>query len=158
MLDPKLIRNDLEAVALNLRIKNFELDVSAIANLESRRKEVQVKTEALQADRNSRSKAIGQAKAKGEDIDPYLAEVAALGDELDKQKAALDDIQSELNDIMMAIPNLSDDSVPEGKSEDDNVLVRTWGDPTEFAFDAKDHVDLAAPGGLMDFEAAEQGA
>jgi seryl-tRNA synthetase len=154
MLDPKLIRKDLEAVAAKLKIKHFELDTSAISNLESRRKDAQVKTEALQAERNSSSKLIGQAKAKGEDIEPYLLQVKELGDELDEQKTALDAIQAELNEILWAIPNLPDDSVPEGKSEDDNVLVRSWGDPTEFPFEAKDHVDLTEPGGLMNFEGA----
>jgi seryl-tRNA synthetase len=153
MLDPKLIRKDLDAVAAKLRTKNFDLDTSAISELESRRKAVQVKTEALQAERNSRSKLIGQAKAKGEDIQPYLVQVEELGDNLDEQKLLLEAIQSELNDILWAIPNLPDDSVPEGKSEDDNVLVRTWGDPTEFAFEPKNHIDLTEGNGLIDFEA-----
>ena len=95
MLDPKLIRKDLDAVAAKLRTKNFELDVSAISKLESRRKEVQVKTEALQAERNSRSKLIGQAKAKVEDIAPYLVQVEELGDNLAEQKAPADDTRRE---------------------------------------------------------------
>ncbi len=153
MLDPKLIRNDLDTVAAKLRVKHFELDVAAISNLESRRKDVQVKTEALQAERNSRSKLIGQVKAKGEDIAPYLQQVEELGNELDEQKAVLEAIQSELNDILWAIPNLPDDSVPEGKSEDDNPVIRSWGDPPEFSFKPRNHIELTEKSGLIDFEA-----
>lgn len=154
MLDPKLIRKDLQAVAVKLLTKKFELDVSAIQELESRRKEVQVKTEALQAERNARSKLIGKAKAKGDDVAPLLAEVSSLGSLLDEQKSELEEIQSELSEIVWAIPNLPDDSVVEGDSEDDNLLVRSWGDRTEFTFEPKDHVDLAEESGHMDFKAA----
>ena len=154
MLDPRTIRQELTATAEKLRIKGFELDVSAIESLESRRKALQVQTEELQAERNTRSKAIGKAKAAGEDIQPLLDAVASLGDQLDEKKTALDDVQAELNDILMAVPNIPDASVPPGASEDDNVEVRRWGDPTELSFEAKDHVDLASPSGLMNFEAA----
>ena len=154
MLDPRNIRQELTATAEQLRIKGFELDVSAIESLESRRKALQVQTEELQAERNTRSKAIGKAKAAGEDIQPLLDAVASLGDQLDEKKTALDDVQAELNDILMAVPNIPDASVPPGASEDDNVEVRRWGDPTELSFEAKDHVDLASPSGLMNFEAA----
>ena len=154
MLDPKLIRNDLEGVAAKLLTKKFELDVRGIQELESRRKEVQVKTEALQAELNARSKSIGQAKAEGDDIAPLLAEVKSLGNLLDEQKSELEEIRSALDEIVWAIPNLPDDSVAEGNSEDDNVLVRSWGDPPEFAFKPKDHVDLTQESGHMDFKAA----
>ncbi|MGB0693872.1 MAG: serine--tRNA ligase [Pseudomonadales bacterium] len=154
MLDPRTIRQELTATAEQLRIKGFELDVSAIESLESRRKALQVQTEELQAERNTRSKAIGKAKAAGEDIQPLLDAVASLGDQLDEKKTALDDVQAELNDILMAVPNIPDASVPPGASEDDNVEVRRWGDPAELSFEAKDHVDLASPSGLMNFEAA----
>ena len=154
MLDPRTIRQELTATAEQLRIKGFELDVSAIESLESRRKALQVQTEELQAERNTRSKAIGKAKAAGEDIQPLLDAVASLGDQLDEKKTALDDVQAELNDILMAVPNIPDASVPPGANEDDNVEVRRWGDPTELSFEAKDHVDLASPSGLMNFEAA----
>ncbi|MCH7741293.1 MAG: serine--tRNA ligase [Proteobacteria bacterium] len=154
MLDPKLIRNDLEGVAAKLLTKKFELDVPGIQELESRRKEVQVKTEALQAELNARSKSIGQAKAEGDDIAPLLAEVKSLGNLLDEQKSELEEIRSALDEIVWAIPNLPDDSVAEGNSEDDNVLVRSWGDPPEFAFKPKDHVDLTQESGHMDFKAA----
>ena len=154
MLDPKLIRKDLQAVADKLLIKKFELDVYAIQELESRRKEAQVKTEALQAERNAHSKSIGKAKAKGDDVAPLLAEVSSLGSLLDEQKSELEEIQSELNEILWAIPNLPDDSVVEGDTEDDNLLVRSWGDRTEFTFEPKDHVDLTEESGYMDFKAA----
>jgi seryl-tRNA synthetase len=153
MLDPKQIRNDLDNIAERLLIKQFKLDTSAIKKLESQRKRVQVKTEALQAEKNSRSKTIGQAKAGGEDIEPLLAEVASLGSQLDAQKSELDGIQSTLNEILWAIPNLPDESVPPGKSEEENLELRTWGDPTEFPFEPKDHVELTEKNGLMDFKA-----
>ncbi|MGB1685830.1 MAG: serine--tRNA ligase, partial [Pseudomonadales bacterium] len=101
MLDPRTIRQELTATAEQLRIKGFELDVPAIESLESRRKALQVQTEELQAERNTRSKAIGKAKAAGEDIQPLLDAVASLGDQLDEKKTALDDVQAELNDILM---------------------------------------------------------
>jgi len=153
MLDPKQIRNNLDTIAERLLIKQFKLDTAEIKKLESRRKRAQVKTEALQAERNTRSKTIGQAKAKGEDIEPLLAQVASLGSQLDDQKTELDQIQATLSDILWAIPNLPDESVPPGKTEDDNVRLRSWGDPTEFPFEPKDHVELTETNGLMDFKA-----
>ncbi|MFP6808652.1 MAG: serine--tRNA ligase [Pseudomonadales bacterium] len=153
MLDPKLIRNDLDAIAKRLRVKGFELDVSAISSLEAKRKETQVKSEALQAERNTSSKSIGQAKERGEDIQPLLAQVSSLGDQLDAEKSRLEGLQEALNEILWAIPNIPDDSVPAGASEDDNVEIRTWGDPTEFQFEPKDHVDLTESNKLMDFKA-----
>jgi seryl-tRNA synthetase len=153
MLDPKQIRNNLDTIAERLLIKQFKLDTSAIKKLEAQRKRVQVKTEALQAEKNTRSKTIGQAKAGGEDIEPLLAEVASLGSQLDAQKSELDEIQSTLNEILWAIPNLPDESVPPGKSEEENLELRTWGDPTEFPFEPKDHVELTETNGLMDSKA-----
>ncbi len=153
MLDPKLIRNDLAAVAERLQVKGFNLDVDAISTLESERKDVQVKTEALQAERNANSKSIGQAKARGEDIQPLLDQVAALGAQLDAEKSRLDEIQDSLNTILSAIPNLPDDSVPAGDCEEDNREIRVWGDPTEFAFEARDHVDLTEVSKQIDFKA-----
>ncbi len=154
MLDPKLIRQELDWVATRLRVKGFDLDVSEIESLESRRKELQVATEELQATRNTQSKAIGKAKAQGEDIQPLLDKVADLGQQLDDHKAQLDAVQSDLQDILLAIPNVPHDSVPEGTTEDDNVEVRRWGDVTEFSFEPKDHVDLTEASGKMDFEQA----
>jgi len=152
MLDPKLIRQNIDETAARLRIKGFELDVDAITSLESRRKEAQVHTEELQAKRNTESKAIGKAKASGEDIQPLLDAVASMGTQLDEKKRELDSIQTELNDLLMAIPNVPDASVPEGKSEDDNIEVRAWGDPTEFEFEPLDHVDLSAGSDKISFE------
>ena len=154
MLDPRLIRTDLEGVAARLKTKRFDLDVASVSRLEEERKALQVRTEALQAERNSKSKSIGQAKAKGEDIEPLLKEVSDLGDALDEAKAGFDAVQSELDALLMAVPNLPHESVPEGASEDDNVEIRRWGDPTAFPFEPKDHVDLGGGNGLLDLEAA----
>lgn len=154
MLDPKVIRSDMDAVAAALAKKGFQLDTAALDSLEARRKEVQVKTEALQAERNSRSKSIGKAVAAGEDIAPLKAEVSKLGEELDAAKAELNDIQAELNDLLSGIPNIPHESVPEGKTEDDNVEVRRYGTPREFDFEVQDHVDLGAKLNGLDFENA----
>lgn len=143
MLDQKLLRTDLEAVAANLAKRGFALDVAKLNELEEKRKEFQVKTQELQSQRNTRSKSIGQAKARGEDIQPLLAEVSQLGDDLEAAKVEQDKILSEINAIVSAVPNLIDDSVPQGESEDDNVEVRRWGTPRTFDFEVKDHVDLA---------------
>ncbi len=152
MLDAKLIRTDLETVAEKLKIRGFELDTARLQELESQRKELQTETEQLQNERNTRSKAIGKAKASGEDIAPLLAEVSDLGDRLDAGKQKLAELQEELNNLMLTIPNLPHESVPAGNSEDDNVEVRRWGTPREMDFEPKDHVDLGAVGGLLDFE------
>ena len=156
MLDPRLIRQELEQTAQQLLIKGFELDVSSIRSLESGRKALQVQTEELQAQRNTQSKAIGKAKADGEDIQPLLDAVSSLGDQLDAKKHELDQVQAELNDFLMSIPNIPDASVPEGATEDDNVEVRTWGDPAEFSFTAMDHVDITADSDLMSFDQASK--
>ncbi|MBO6555902.1 MAG: serine--tRNA ligase [Pseudomonadales bacterium] len=154
MLDPKLIRQDIENTAQRLLRKGFTLDVSSIQSLEEKRKVLQVETEELQAERNSRSKAIGKAKAQGEDIQPLLDAVSDLGDQLDERKASLDEVQVELNELLMAIPNVPDESVPEGGTEDDNVEIRRWGDVPELDFEPKDHVDLTHESGKMGFEVA----
>lgn len=156
MLDPKLIRTQMDQVAAILKKRGFELDTTRLENLESRRKELQVCTESLQNERNSKSKNIGRAKAAGEDIAPLLKEVESLGGELDKAKHALAELQGELNEILSAIPNLPDESVPEGESEDDNVEVRRWGQPRRFDFKIQDHVDLGAKLGGLDFEMASK--
>lgn len=153
MIDPKLLRADLADLSSRLARRNYELDVAAIEALEAQRKEIQVRTQALQAERNSRSKAIGKAKAQGEDIAPLLAEVGKLGEELKAAESELDALQNSLQKILMGIPNLLQDSVPDGVSEDDNVEIRRWGMPPEFDFEVKDHVDLGIPHGWMDFEA-----
>lgn len=154
MLDPKRLRNELNDTAALLERRGFSLDVSVFESLEARRKQAQVATEALQAERNSKSNSIGKAKAAGEDIEPLLAEVASLGDQLDDNKRMLDAVQAELDEMLWAIPNLPDASVPEGRDESDNVEVRQWGDPTQFDFEPKDHVDLTDSERLLDFSSA----
>jgi len=156
MLDIKLLRNDLEAVAKELAKRGFKLDTKAFQSLEDKRKTLQTATQDLQNERNTRSKLIGQAKAKGEDIQPLLAEVADLGDKLKSAEHELSALQAEIDEIVMGLPNLLDASVPEGKTEEDNIEVSKWGEPPSFDFDVKDHVDLGAKDGLMDFEAASK--
>ncbi|AZS50717.1 serine--tRNA ligase [Entomomonas moraniae] len=154
MLDSKLVRTQPKEIAKRLAARGFILDVEKIEALEQKRRTAQVTTERLQADRNARAKAIGQAKQRGEDIAPLLAEVDQLGDDLEKNKAELDTIQAELDAILLAIPNLPDESVPVGADEEDNVEVRRWGAPKAFDFEVKDHVDLGTAIGGLDFEAA----
>jgi len=153
MLDPKLLRTDLRNVAEQLARRGFELDVERIEALEAKRKELQVAVQELQGERNTRSKSIGKAKAAGEDIQPLLAQVAELGEKLKAGQEALEGIQTELSEIAMGIPNIPHESVPEGRSEEDNREERRWGEPPEFDFEPKDHVDLGAQRGL-DFDAA----
>lgn len=154
MLDPKLLRGDLEAVAQQLARRGFSLDVDGLTALESRRRELQTRTEELQGERNTRSKAIGKAKANGEDIQPLLDEVSDLGDRLDAAKQALMDAQAEWDEAVSGIPNLPHDSVPEGESEDDNVELHRVGTPRDFDFDVLDHVDLGRKSGYLDFDLA----
>ncbi|MCG7934432.1 MAG: serine--tRNA ligase [Candidatus Thiodiazotropha taylori] len=154
MLDPRLIRNNLEEVAAQLRRRGYELDTQLIAQLEERRKGLQVESQELQNERNSRSKSIGKAKAAGEDIQPLLAEVAELGDRLKVLQEDLNSVQAELSEITLGIPNIPHESVPDGRDEADNREERRWGEPREFDFEPKDHVDLGDDSGLLDFEAA----
>ncbi|MGD2173379.1 MAG: serine--tRNA ligase [Gammaproteobacteria bacterium] len=154
MLDPKLLRSDLDRVADKLRIKKYDLDTGTFNKLEERRKSLQVDTQNLQNERNTRSKAIGAAKSKGEDIQPLLDEVAELGDRLKSAEAELDELQKSLDDLLLGMPNLPDDSVPAGDSEEDNEEVLRWGEPPEFDFQPRDHIDLGQALGGMDFERA----
>lgn len=154
MLDAKLIRTQLQEVAERLATRGYQLDVNHIEALEARRKTVQTRTEQLQAERNARSKGIGQAKQRGEDIAPLLAEVDRMGSELTAAKGELDSIQGELDQLLLGIPNLPHDSVPVGLSEEDNVEVRRWGTPREFDFEIQDHVALGEQLGGLDFETA----
>jgi len=154
MLDPKLLRNQLSDVAVQLKRRGFDLDVEQIERLESTRKAIQVKTEELQAERNRSSKSIGKAKAAGEDIQPLLDQVAGLGQQLDAAKQELDGIQEQLNDILMGIPNIPHESVPQGQDESHNQEVRRWGEPTHFDFEARDHVDIGEALGGMEFDSA----
>ncbi len=147
MLDPKLFRTDIEKTAELLALRGYQLDTATLSELEATRKEIQVKTQELQSQRNTRSKSIGQAKARGEDIQPLLAEVSQLGDDLEAAKEEQNVILQKINDITAAVPNLIHESVPQGKSEDDNVEIKRWGTPREFDFEVKDHVDVA---GAMD--------
>ncbi|MEW6991556.1 serine--tRNA ligase [Colwelliaceae bacterium 6441] len=143
MLDPKLFRTDIDTTAAQLAKRGYTLDTALLTQLEEQRKAIQVKTQDLQSQRNTRSKSIGQAKARGEDIQPLLAEVNQLGADLDAAKEEEKQVLAQINGIVSAVPNLVDDSVPNGESEDDNVEVRRWGTPKTFDFDVKDHVDLA---------------
>ena len=142
MLDSKLVRTQLTEIAERLATRGFALDVARFEALESQRKSVQVRTEQLQAERNSRSKSIGQAKARGEDIAPLLAEVDQMGSDLEAGKRELDAIQNELDNLLLNIPNLPHESVPVGADEDGNVEVARWGTPRSFDFEIKDHVAL----------------
>jgi seryl-tRNA synthetase len=156
MLDPKLIRSNLNNVAEQLKKRNFELDITTLEGLENKRKACQVETEKLQNERNTKSKSIGKAKAAGEDIRPLLDEVAGLGEKLDTAKSELAEVQQQMDAIIMGIPNLLHDSVPVGNDEDDNVEIRRWGEPKTFDFEVKDHVDLGAVNNWLDFEAASK--
>ncbi|MEZ8095579.1 serine--tRNA ligase [Photobacterium swingsii] len=156
MLDSKLLRTELDETAAKLARRGFTLDVEKLRDLEEQRKSLQVKTEELQAQRNSRSKSIGQAKAKGdhEEAEKILADVANLGSELDDAKKALAELQNELQDITLSVPNLPDDAVPAGKDENENVEVSRWGQPKAYDFEVKDHVDLGEIAGGLDFASA----
>ncbi|MDQ0008443.1 seryl-tRNA synthetase [Luteibacter jiangsuensis] len=157
MLDPALLRGRLAETAERLRAaRNFDLDVSTIERLESERKALSTETQELQNLRNTRSKAIGQAKAKGEDVAPLMAEVAGIGDKLKANEHALAEVQAKLADIALGIPNLPDESVPLGKDENDNRELLRWGHPRPFDFPVKDHVDLGARHGWLDAEAGSK--
>ncbi|MEO1829840.1 MAG: serine--tRNA ligase [Pseudomonas sp.] len=154
MLDAKLVRTQPQLLAERLATRGFALDMAQLDALESRRKAVQTRTETLQAERNSRSKSIGQAKARGEDIQPLLADVDRMGTELAEGKQELEGIQQELDALLLSMPNLPAESVPVGKDEDENVEVRRWGTPRSFDFEVKDHVALGEQHGYLDFETA----
>jgi seryl-tRNA synthetase len=154
MLDPALLRGKLAETAERLRAaRNFDLDVPTIERLESERKALSTETQELQNLRNTRSKAIGQAKGKGESVDALMAEVAGIGDKLKSNEQALAEVQAKLADIALGIPNLPDESVPIGKDENDNVEILRWGHPRPFDFPVKDHVDLGVRHGWLDGEA-----
>ena len=154
MLDSKLLRSNLQDVADRLASRGYTLDVARIEALEEQRKTVQTRTEALQAERNARSKSIGQAKQRGEDIAPLMADVERMASELSAGKVELDQIQTDLDSILLGIPNLPHESVPIGADEDGNVEVRRWGTPTAFDFQVQDHVALGEKFGWLDFETA----
>ena len=153
MLESKLLRGNIDFVVEQLKRRNFSFDVAEFNKLEDQRKVIQVQTQDLQNLRNTKSKAIGQAKASGENIEPLLEEVSDLGEKLDNAKSALNDLQLKIDEIVMAIPNIPHPSVPEGQSEDDNIELSKWGEPKKFDFEPKDHVDLGEMHGI-DFAAA----
>jgi len=156
MIDPKLLRNSAEDVKANLARRGFDFDADTYLALEEKRKALQVDTEDLQSERNTRSKAIGQAKAKGEDIAPLLEAVADLGDRLEVGQSDLHAVQTELRDIELGLPNLLHDDVPDGSDEDDNIEIRRWGEKPNFEFEARDHIELGEGLGLLDFDAASK--
>jgi len=153
MLDIRALRQDPQSARARLKIKNFDFDVDCFKALEARRKVLQTETEQMQNARNSKSKAIGQAKAAGEDIAPMLTEVSDMGTRLDESQARFTELQAEYQAFLRGVPNLPDASVPVGSDEADNEELRRWGKLPEFNFEAKDHVDLGA-GGALDFAAA----
>jgi seryl-tRNA synthetase len=155
MLDPRLLRNSIDEVAAQLAKRAFTFDVQAYKELEGKRKSLQIATQELQNQRTLRSKAIGKAKASGQDIRPLLDEVSQLGTELDEAKSALELTLNSLNILYQETPNIPDSEVPVGKDENDNLEILKWGTPKSFDFDVLDHVDIAANlhNGL-DFEAA----
>jgi seryl-tRNA synthetase len=156
MLEQRYFRQDIEIAAEKLKRRGFDLDITLLQSLEEQRKVLQMKTQELQNQRNQRSKGIGQAKAAGEDIEPLLAEVSKLGDDLKVAEKETNVILEKLKMIQLAVPNILDNTVPDGHSEDDNVEVRRVGDIPEFDFEVKDHVDLGEGIGQMDFAAASK--
>ncbi|MCP5160440.1 MAG: serine--tRNA ligase [Hahellaceae bacterium] len=154
MLDAKLVRAEPDLVASKLEKKRFKLDVERLNQLESRRKEIQVRTEDLQKERNVRSRAFGEAKKAGQDVSALQEAMSALKSDLENAEVELKAIQEELQSILSLVPNIPDDDVPEGKDENDNVEVRKWGVPESFTFEPKDHVALGEMHGLLDFETA----
>ncbi|OGI45869.1 MAG: serine--tRNA ligase [Candidatus Muproteobacteria bacterium RIFCSPHIGHO2_01_FULL_65_16] len=154
MLDPKQLRTDLEGVAGKLARRGYKLDTQAIALLEEKRKSVQVIAQQFQAERNAKSKAIGTAKAKGGDVARLMEEVANIGAALKQAETELEQVQRDIEEIVLGVPNLPHASVPDGRDEGGNRELRRWGEPRKFDFAAKDHVDLGAALGMMDFEAA----
>ena len=156
MIDPKLLRQSAADIAANLARRGFIFDVDAYLALEERRKSLQVETEALQNERNTSAKSIGKAKAQGEDIEPLLAAVKDLGDRLEASSASLQEVQDEMRDVELGLPNLLADDVPTGNTEDDNTEVFRWGEPKDLGFKARDHIEIGESLGQLDFDAASR--
>jgi len=154
MLDPQLLRNDIDNIAQALKTKGYELDVEAYKSIEAERKALQVESEELQAKRNARSKEIGKTKAQGGDVQALMQEVASFADQLKQAQAKLDEVKEAMLGLTKGIPNVPHQSVPMGSSEEDNLEVLRWGDPKAYDFDVKDHVDLGEDLGGLDFETA----
>lgn len=156
MLDPKFVRTEPETVAAALAKRGFSLDVSHIQTLESQRREAQEKTQQLQAERNAYAKSMGKemaaAKASGADIEPLKAKGEQLKNACHEAEAELEGIQGKLEHYLLEVPNIPDAEVPQGLSEDDNVEIRRWGEPRQFSFPVRDHVDIGENGALLDFE------
>ncbi len=154
MLDPQLLRNELETVAAALARRGYHLDMEHYASLESQRKQLQTRVEEFRSRRNSRSKEIGQAKARGEDIEPLKQEVASLGEELASGERQLQRVRATLDHLLLDLPNLPAEDVPDGDDEKDNLEVKRCGEPTGFDFEVRDHVELGEILGGLDFELA----
>lgn len=154
MLDPRLLRTQLDDVARQLARRGFEFDTHRIKALEERRKAVQIAVQELQQSRNALAKKIGQAKASGADASALLAQAAEIPNALKRNEAELASIQTELEDYLLGVPNVPHASVPDGRAESDNQEVRRWGQPPRFDFRPKDHVDVGAALGMLDFESA----
>ena len=154
MLDPQRLRTDPQAVAESLMRRGYELDVAAWRELESRRKQLQMRVQELQNRKNQSAKSIGQAKRRGEDIQPLLDEVGSLGEALGQAEAEFNEVHARQQKWLLDMPNLALPEVPAGRDENDNVEIRRWGEPRNFDFEPRDHVDLGARNGLMDSEAA----
>ncbi|MDP2227584.1 MAG: serine--tRNA ligase [Moraxellaceae bacterium] len=154
MLDPKLLRSDLDFVAERLAVRHVTLDTAAIRALEEKRKSLQTETERLQAERNAGSKRIGEAKKKGEDVTAVMAEMNSIGEQLKAAQAELESLQAEFEQVQLTLPNLPHESVPAGRGEEDNVELRKVGTIRSFDFTPKDHADLGEALGLLDFETA----
>ena len=154
MLDPKFLRNNISETAEKLVVRGYSLDVARVTELEELRKLLQVKTETLQAARNTRSKEIGMAAKRGEDISALRAEMNEFSTELDAIKKQFESVDDELKNISATIPNLPHESVPAGKDESENIEVLTWGTPKTFDFEVKDHVDLGEALDGLDFKSA----
>lgn len=156
MLDPQLIRNELNSIAKALDKRGVSIDTNKIQKIEDKRKTIQIKTEKLQADRNLISKEIGDTKAKGEDTENLLEKVTSIKSQLEKNEEELTAIQQELNELIIVIPNIPHESVPDGNSDEDNQLVRDWGKKPSFDFKINDHVDLGESLEQIDFDIATQ--
>ena len=154
MLDPQLLRTDPDAVAARLAARGYEFNADAWRDMDARRKELQVRTQDLQNRKNQSAKSIGEAKRRGEDIQPLLAEVADLGERLKTAQEALAEVQQALQAFMLEIPNLPHPDVPAGRDEADNREERRWGEPPVFAFEPKDHVELLQSLDFADIERA----
>ena len=154
MIDPQILRNEIQSAADKLVIKNFELDIASYQALEEQRKSLQVEVEDLQAQRNSRSKLIGKTKADGGDVEALMQEVASFADQLKESQIKLEKVQTDILTLTQNIPNIPHESVPNGASEEDNQEIATWGEQPNFDFEAKDHVDVGEALGGLDFETA----